>query len=174
MLMQEENVLLTQVGPGTPGGELMRRYWHPVLPTQQLDEDPVQAIRILSEDLVLFRDRRGNMGLVGKRCPHRMMDLRFGIPEDEGLRCPYHGWVYDNTGQCIEQPAEPEGSTYYQKIRTTAYPVHEVCGLIFAYTGPGERPRPSVATALNNLASLLQETNRREEAGPLMRRAFCS
>ncbi len=140
MLTREENELLTQVGPGTPGGELMRRYWHPVAAAQQLDEDAVQPVRILSEDLVLFCDRRGNMGLIGKRCAHRMMDMRFGIPEDEGLRCPYHGWMYNTEGTCIEMPLEPPESTFKEKISLPSYPVQEMGGLIWAYLGPEPAP----------------------------------
>ena len=140
MLTQEENKLLTQVGRGTPGGELLRRYWHPVATAQQLDEDPVRAVRILAEDLVLFRDRRGNIGLIGKRCPHRMMDLQFGIPEEEGLRCPYHGWMYDTAGVCIEQPLEPPDSLFKEKVSVPSYPVQEMGGLIWGYLGPEPAP----------------------------------
>jgi 5,5'-dehydrodivanillate O-demethylase len=140
MLTQEENAHLTQVGPGTPGGELMRRYWHPILASATLDEDPVQAVRILGEDLVLFRDGSGRLGLVARRCPHRMMDLSFGIPEPEGLRCPYHGWLYDTAGACLEMPLEPPDSTFKAKITTTAYPVQELGGLIWAYLGPEPAP----------------------------------
>jgi 5,5'-dehydrodivanillate O-demethylase len=140
MLTREDNEQMTQVGPGTPGGELMRRYWHPVAATQQLDDDPVQAVRILSEDLTLFRDRRGNIGLVGQRCPHRMMDLRFGIPEDEGLRCGYHGWMFDTNGICVETPLEPPDSTFKDKISLQSYPVQETGGLIWAYLGPEPAP----------------------------------
>jgi 5,5'-dehydrodivanillate O-demethylase len=140
MLTQEENELLTQVGAGTPGGDLMRRYWHPVAATSQLDDDPVRSVRILGEDLVLFRDRSGNLGLIAQRCPHRMMDLRFGIPEDEGLRCPYHGWMYDTSGRCIETPLEPPDSTFKERITTLAYPVQELGGLVWAYLGPEPAP----------------------------------
>lgn len=140
MLTQADNEMMTQVGPGTPGGELLRRYWHPVAATQQLDDDPVVAVRILSEDLVLFRDRHGNMGLVGKRCPHRMMNLRFGIPEEDGLRCPYHGWMFDTSGACIEQPLEPADSTFKNRVSIPAYPVQELGGLIWAYLGPEPAP----------------------------------
>ncbi|MBV9323680.1 MAG: Rieske 2Fe-2S domain-containing protein [Chloroflexi bacterium] len=102
---------MTRIGPGTACGDLMRRYWQPVAASVQLDVNPVQKLRILGEDLVLYRDRQGKVGLVGPRCPHRAVDLQFGIPEDEGLRCPYHGWMFDGTGRCIEQPLEPPDST---------------------------------------------------------------
>ena len=140
MLTQQENELLTQVGPDTAGGNLMRRYWHPVSATVQLDDDPVREVRILGEDLVLFRDRSGNLGLIGRRCPHRMMDLRFGIPEEEGLRCPYHGWMFDTAGACVEMPLEPPDSMFRQKITTLSYPVQELGGLVWAYLGPEPAP----------------------------------
>src|SRR5205814_3954065 len=111
VLTPEENELLTKVGPGTPMGDLMRRYWQPIAASVQLKEEPVRAIRLLGEDLVLYRDESGGLGLIGNKCAHRRVDLRFGIPTPEGLRCPYHGWHYDATGQCIEMPYdEAEGN----------------------------------------------------------------
>ena len=115
MLTTAENEMLTRVGPGTPCGELMRRYWHPIAPTVQLEDDPVRKVRILGEDLVLFRDRGGHLGLIGPRCPHRAMHMEFGIPEEGGLRCPYHGWLFDGTGRCLEQPLAPPTSTFKDK-----------------------------------------------------------
>src|ERR1051325_11315394 len=102
MLSEEENEVLTRVGPGTPMGRLMRWYWHPIAAASQLDENPIRPIRLLGEDLVLYRDRRGKIGLVQAACAHRRVNLVFGIPEEEGVRCPYHGWRYDNTGPCPE------------------------------------------------------------------------
>src|SRR5579875_3323688 len=101
MLSVEDNVRLTAVGPGTPGGELLRRYWQPFLPAKRLDDQPVQRVRLLGEDLVCYRDRRGRVGLIGDRCAHRRVGMHFGIPDEAGLRCPYHGWCYDETGQCV-------------------------------------------------------------------------
>ncbi len=132
MLTKEENEMLTRVGPGTPCGELMRRYWHPIALTVQLEDNLVRKVRILGEDLVLFRDRRGNLGLIGPRCPHRAMHMEFGIPEEVGLRCPYHGWLFDGTGRCLEQPLAPPDSTFKDKVRTTAYKVEEMGG----WSGP--------------------------------------
>src|SRR5262245_19285273 len=100
MLTTAENEMLTRVGRGTPCGELMRRYWQPIVPTVQLEDDPVRKVRILGEDLVLFRDRGGHLGLIGPRCSHRAMHMEFGILEEVGLRCPYHGWLFDGTGRC--------------------------------------------------------------------------
>ena len=102
MLSIEENEMLTKVGAGTPVGELMRRYWHPVATSQEIKENPVKAVRLLGESLTLFQDRQGRLGLIDQRCAHRRVDLKYGIPENEGLRCPYHGWLYDRTGQCLE------------------------------------------------------------------------
>lgn len=140
MLSREENELLTRVGAGTPGGELMRRYWHPVYPEALLDENPVAKVRILGEDLTLYRDRSGNLGLIGERCPHRMTSLSVGIPEAEGLRCCYHGWRFNAAGQCIEQPLEPPESTFKDKIKIKGYPAQALGGLIWAYLGPLPAP----------------------------------
>ena len=140
MLSSEQNERLAKIGPGTPSGELMRRYWHPVAATVILDEDPVQPVRILGEDLTLYRDRQGRLGLIGQRCPHRAFDLRFGIPEEEGLRCPYHGWMFDGSGTCVQQPLEPPDSTYKDRVSIKAYPVQEMGGLVWAYLGPEPAP----------------------------------
>ena len=140
MLSKEENDMLTRVGPGTPCGELMRRYWHPVAVTVQLAENPVRKVRILGEDLVLFRDRSGNLGLIEPRCPHRAMHMAFGIPEEVGLRCPYHGWLFDGTGRCLEQPLAPPDSTFKDRVRIAAYQVQEMGGLVWAYLGPHPAP----------------------------------
>jgi phenylpropionate dioxygenase-like ring-hydroxylating dioxygenase large terminal subunit len=99
MLSQEENHQLTAVGGGTPAGELLRRYWHPIAPAVELtDEKPKKKIRVLGEDLVLYRDRNGGYGLVGEHCSHRGVSLYYGFVEDDGIRCPYHGWKYDAAG----------------------------------------------------------------------------
>ncbi|HSX78274.1 MAG TPA: Rieske 2Fe-2S domain-containing protein, partial [Candidatus Saccharimonadia bacterium] len=139
-LSREENEMLTRVGPGTPCGELMRRYWHPVAATVQLADNPVRKVRILGEDLVLFRDRSGNLGLIEPRCPHRAMHMAFGIPEEVGLRCPYHGWLFDGTGRCLEQPLAPPDSTFKDRVRIAAYQVQEMGGLVWAYLGPEPVP----------------------------------
>ena len=140
MLSAELNEKLTRVGPGTPMGRLMRRYWQPVAATAELEKYPVKPVRLLGESLVLFRDVQGRLGLIGDRCAHRLVDLRFGYPVEEGLRCPYHGWTYDMCGQCVAQPAERPDSTFKDKIRLPAYPVQELAGLIFAYLGPEPAP----------------------------------
>ena len=140
MLSVQENQRLTQVGPGTPMGELMRRYWHPVAATAEMDREPTKAVRLLCEDLVLFKDRSGTLGLIQQSCPHRRVNLLYGIPEQTGLRCPYHGWLFDETGRCLEMPAEAPDSTFKDRVTALTYPVQELHGLIFAYLGPQPAP----------------------------------
>jgi phenylpropionate dioxygenase-like ring-hydroxylating dioxygenase large terminal subunit len=141
MLTAEQNDLLTRTGPGTPAGKLMRRYWQPAALVDELsDTRPLKPVRLLGENLVMFRDDKGRYGLVERACPHRGTDLAFGRLEQGGLRCAFHGWLFDVTGQCLETPAEPEGSRMCANIRHKAYPVVEKSGVLFAYLGPGEPP----------------------------------
>jgi 5,5'-dehydrodivanillate O-demethylase oxygenase subunit len=141
MLTREENELLTRVGRGTPCGGLLRRYWHPVAAAGELTEEkPIKAVKILGEELVVYRDKRGQHGSVGEHCPHRLASLAYGRVDDEGIRCPYHGWKFDGTGKCLEQPAEPANSTFKDRIKHVAYPVEVLGGLIFAYLGPEPKP----------------------------------
>jgi len=141
MMSQEQNELLSHVGPGTGAGAVLRQYWQPAALAEELvSSRPVVPVTLLGEELVLFRDNSGNLGLIGRRCPHRGVDLCFGRREDNGLRCPFHGWHFDTSGQCVEQPGEPEGSQMYRNIRTVSYPVVEKNGIIFAFMGEGEPP----------------------------------
>ena len=141
MLTHEENQYLTQVSRGTPCGELLRRYWHPVAAAAELtDEKPIRAVKILNEELVIYRNRQGEYGLVGEHCPHRSASLAYGRVEEEGIRCPYHGWKFDQTGRCLEQPAEPPESTFKDRIKHVAYPVQYLGGLLYAYLGPPPAP----------------------------------
>jgi 5,5'-dehydrodivanillate O-demethylase oxygenase subunit len=140
MLAEELNEQLTQVGPGTPGGELLRRYWWPVAACAELCSRPTKKVRLLGEDLVLFKDRSGQLGLIDEHCPHRRASLVYGIPEPEGIRCPYHGWLLSRDGRCLEQPSEPPASNFKDKVSVSAYPVQELGGLIFAYLGPEPAP----------------------------------
>ena len=140
MLTAEMNQRMTSVMPGTPGGELLRRYWHPVAAVVELKEKATKKVRILGEDLALYRDGSGTYGLLAENCPHRRVSLVYGVPEEEGIRCPYHGWLYDAEGNCLEQPAESPNSTFKDRIHTVAYPVREMGGLLFTYMGPGEAP----------------------------------
>jgi 5,5'-dehydrodivanillate O-demethylase oxygenase subunit len=141
MLTTEENDLLCRVGAGTPMGELMRRYWQPIAATSELtDEQPVKAVRILGEDLALFRDLSDRLGLISLYCPHRLRPLTYGIPEEEGLRCPYTGWLFDIDGRCLDIPFEPEDSTLKYEVRAPAYLAQEMGGLVWAYLGPQPAP----------------------------------
>lgn len=139
MLSTEENDRLARVGPGTPGGELLRRYWVPFLPSAMLDENPVRSVRLLGEDLTCYRDTSGNVGLIGQRCLHRSVDLKWGIPDRDGLRCPYHGWLYGADGRCLDAPLEAEGHAF-GRLKLPAYPVREMGGLLFTYMGPQPAP----------------------------------
>ena len=141
MLTREENETLTRVGRGTPAGEMLRRYWMPAAVAAELTDDkPIKAVRLLGEDLVIYRDKTGRYGLVGEQCPHRRASLAFGRVDEEGIRCPYHGWKFDGAGKCLEQPAEPESGGFKDKITHTAYPVEKLGGLLWAYLGPEPRP----------------------------------
>ncbi len=171
MLSAAENRAITEVGPGTAGGDWLRRYWHPIAISDEwggiktlwqydrqifFKDEPgtvtswgerlgtftgrPTATRILGEDLVIFRDGSGRLGLVGLRCPHRGASMEFGKVRSDGLECFYHGWVFDIEGTCLHQPAEPEDSGFKHKVKHKAYPVQEMGGLIWAYMGPGEAP----------------------------------
>lgn len=141
MISQALNDRITRVEDGTGAGAVLRLYWQPAALSEELAGNrPVVPVRLMGEDLVLFRDNTGALGLIGRRCPHRGVDLCYGRREDNGLRCPFHGWHFDKTGQCVDQPGEPEGSTMHQSIRTAAYPVVEKNGIIWAYMGPGDPP----------------------------------
>jgi len=140
MLTKEQNQRFTQVGPGTPMGNLYRRYWMPFATAAQLHEHPTRAISLLGEHLIAYRDRSGNYGLIQEYCPHRNVNLLWGIPEAEGLRCPYHGWLFDNAGNCLEQPAEAPDSTFKDRVQIQSYPVEELGGMLWAWMGPEPRP----------------------------------
>jgi 5,5'-dehydrodivanillate O-demethylase len=147
MLGDEQNRTLTQVGAGTPMGELLRRYWMPIAAVAELDDKATKPVRLLGEDLVLYRDQAGTYGLLDRHCAHRRADLSYGWVEDCGLRCHYHGWVWDHTGKCLQQPfeetANPE-ARFKDRVRIKAYPVEAKAGLLWAYLGP--LPVPLVPT----------------------------
>ncbi|MFV2009938.1 MULTISPECIES: Rieske 2Fe-2S domain-containing protein [unclassified Micromonospora] len=141
MLRREENERITRSGPGTPLGRLMRAYWQPAALVSEMDpQRPVKPVRLLGEDLVLFKQADGGWALVGRFCAHRGVDLAYGRHEDGGLRCLYHGWLYGPDGRCLEQPAEPPHSTFASKVRIPSYPCVERNGIIFAYLGEGDPP----------------------------------
>jgi phenylpropionate dioxygenase-like ring-hydroxylating dioxygenase large terminal subunit len=129
---------LTRVGPGTPCGELMRRYWQPICLSADLKDLP-KPVKILGEDLIAFRDGQGRAGLLFFRCSHRGASLEYGRVEERGLRCCYHGWLYDVEGNILEMPLEPAPNPFLKQIQQPCYPVREFGGLVFAYMGPLER-----------------------------------
>jgi phenylpropionate dioxygenase-like ring-hydroxylating dioxygenase large terminal subunit len=139
MLSESDNELLTRVGPGTPMGELLRRFWLPVLMAEELPEPdcaPVK-VRLLGEDLVAFRDTSGRLGLMAGRCAHRLAHLYYGRNEENGLRCAYHGWKFDVNGRCVDMPtAQPEEANFKDKVNLKAYTLREAAGILWAYMGP--------------------------------------
>jgi len=144
MLSREDNELISRVGPGTPMGNLMRNYWLPSMLSSELptpDSDPLR-VKLLGEQLIAFRDTRGQVGLMQHNCPHRGASLFFGRSEEEGLRCVYHGWKFDVQGNCIDMPNEPAESDFKHKVKAVAYPTRERNGVIWAYLGPRVDPPP--------------------------------
>ncbi|MGZ9125892.1 MAG: Rieske 2Fe-2S domain-containing protein, partial [Candidatus Binatia bacterium] len=141
MLSREDNDLITQTNPGTPMGNLIRRYWVPALLSEEIPQNDCAPVRVklIGEELVAFRDSQGRIGLIGEHCAHRGTSLFFGRNEECGLRCVYHGWKYDVNGNVLETPAEPGGSDFAKKLHHTAYPTQKANGVIYAYLGPRER-----------------------------------
>lgn len=137
----EANELLTRIGPGTAMGNLMRRYWQPIGAASEMEGRWTRKVRLLGEDLVLFRDRQGRMGLIAEQCPHRRASFLHGIPTQDGIRCPYHGWEFDAQGACLNQPNEVDNPSFRANVATRAYPVEELGGLHFAYLGPLPAPQ---------------------------------
>src|SRR5215207_4576128 len=144
MLKHQDNELLTRTGPGTPMGNLFRRFWLPALLPSELparDSDPIR-FRVLGEDLVAFRDTNGTVGFLANNCPHRGASLFFGRNEEAGLRCVYHGWKFDVEGNCVDMPNEPAESDFKHKVKATAYPSAEWGGFVWIYMGPAEKKPP--------------------------------
>jgi phenylpropionate dioxygenase-like ring-hydroxylating dioxygenase large terminal subunit len=133
-----EDEELARVGPGTACGEYLRRFWQPVILASELGDLP-RRVRILGEDLVAYRDKSGSIGLLELHCPHRGTSLEFGLIGDRGIRCCYHGWLFDCDGTILETPGEPADSTLKDRLFHGAYPVHEYAGLVFAYMGPPDQ-----------------------------------
>jgi phthalate 4,5-dioxygenase oxygenase subunit len=144
MLRQDQNDLLTQTGPGTPMGRMFRSYWIPALVAEELPENdcPPVRVKLLSERLLAFRDSNGRYGLIDEFCAHRGVSLWFGRNEECGLRCSYHGWKFDVTGQCVDIPSEPEGSRFPSKVKLTSYPLVERGGVLWTYMGPPDQQPP--------------------------------
>ncbi|HEX9462182.1 MAG TPA: Rieske 2Fe-2S domain-containing protein [Alphaproteobacteria bacterium] len=141
MVSAETNERMTRIGPGTPAGKLLRMYWQPAALAEELTGPrPVKPVRLLGEDFVLFKDERGRYGLLDRHCAHRRADLVYGRREDGGLRCSFHGWLFDVHGKCLETPGEPDGGNLCQHVRQRAYPAVERSGIVFAYLGEGAPP----------------------------------
>ena len=168
MLTQDDNELLCRVGAGTPMGELLRRFWLPALMAQELPQPDCSPVRIklLGEELIAFRLTSGKVGMIRSACPHRGASLFFGRNEEEGLRCVYHGWKFDESGACVDMPSEPSESNFKHKVHATAYPTDEQAGLVWVYMGPPDRvpemPRMEwmqVPDSHRYLSKYLQECN---------------
>jgi len=168
MLSREENERVTRVGPGTPMGQTMRRYWLPALLAWELPEPdcPPVRVKLLGEELVAFRDSRGRIGLLDERCPHRQASLFLGRNEDCGLRCVYHGWKFDVEGRCVDMMNEPAEVEFSRKIRTGSYPTVEAGGIIWAFLGPPDQrpPLPHFAWTQappthRHVSKVIQESN---------------
>ena len=142
MLSKEQNQQLTQVGPGTPMGNVLRNYWYPIAFTADFEEFPVKKVRLLGEDFALYKMASGDYGIVQEACPHRSASLVYGIVEADGIRCGYHGWCFDTEGNCVDQPAEPAKSTFKGKITAFAGSAQELGGMVWAYIG--EQPAPEL------------------------------
>jgi 5,5'-dehydrodivanillate O-demethylase len=143
MLSHEENLRLSETSAGTPMGELLRRYWYPIAAISDFAQQSTKQVRLLSEDLVLYKDRSGTYGLLALHCPHRRADLSYGLVEECGLRCSYHGWAFDEAGNRVMQPFEDtssDNSAFRDRVHQPAYPVEEMAGLLFAYLGPSPAP----------------------------------
>src|SRR5688572_19779606 len=145
VLTTEDNEILCRVGPGTPMGEVMRRYWLPLMYSWELEaEGSPLRVRLLAENLIAFRTSSGSIGLIQNSCPHRGASLFFGRNEEEGLRCVYHGWKFDTTGQCVDMPSEPPESVFKSKVRATAYAAREAGGVVWAYMGADQDHLPGL------------------------------
>jgi nitrite reductase/ring-hydroxylating ferredoxin subunit len=153
MLSKEDNDLLTRVGPGTAMGELMRQYWVPALPAAEFPspDSPPKRMKLLGENLVMFRDSNGNVGCFKESCPHRGASMFFGRNEEGGLRCVYHGWKFDTTGACIDMPSEPAESNFKNKVRITNYPARDVNHMVWVYMGHAKEPPPFPEFEINTI-----------------------
>ncbi|MEO0321472.1 MAG: Rieske 2Fe-2S domain-containing protein [Myxococcota bacterium] len=140
MLTEETNDELTRVGPGTPMGEVLRHYWYPVAMVRELEEKRTKRVRLLGEDFVVYRQRNGEYGIVAERCPHRGASLAYGMVEEDGIRCSYHGYKFDLTGKCTDMPNFPPESPYRRKMCAKMGEAQALGGLVFAYVGQGEAP----------------------------------
>ncbi len=153
MLPKEDNEILARVGPGTPMGNLLRQYWFPAIPSFELPSPdcPPIRVRLLGEDMVAYRDSENRVGLFTQACPHRGASMFFGRNEESGLRCVYHGWKFDITGECVDMPSEPPESNFKSKVKIKAYHARDVNHVIWVYMGPRETPPPFPKFEINTL-----------------------
>src|SRR5271168_1739720 len=166
MTTPEQNDFLTLTGPGTPMGALMRRYWIPALLSSEIPEPdcPPVRVKLLGERLIAFRDSQGRVGVMDEFCAHRGVSLWFGRNEENGLRCPYHGWKYDVTGACVEVPSEPVESGFCKKIKLASYPAAELGDVIWIYMGPPDlAPAPPAFEWTRLAATHTYFSKRRQE-----------
>ena len=140
MLTAEQNDELTEIAPGTPVGELLRRYWYPICFTRELEEFPVKHAKLLGEDWAVYKTASGQYGVVPEACPHRRASLAYGVVEANGIRCPYHGWLFGLDGECLEQPAERDETNFQDRVRVKAGKAQELGGLVWVYVGPDPAP----------------------------------
>jgi nitrite reductase/ring-hydroxylating ferredoxin subunit len=159
MMTQEENNLLTQTGRGTPCGELMRRYWQPAALSEELSSDRPLPVQLFGEELILFRDAQGKPALIGRYCAHQGVDMIYGRVEPVGIRCMYHGWLFDTCGKVIVRGGWVEGGEKRMAVGQPAYPCVEAGGLIFTYLGPGEAPALVNLPAPSTLTKCLLDEN---------------
>jgi 5,5'-dehydrodivanillate O-demethylase len=143
VLTAEQNDELTDIAPGTPMGELLRRYWYPVAFTRELEEFPVKHAKLLGEDWAVYKTVSGRYGIVPEACPHRRASLAYGVVESNGIRCPYHGWLFGLDGECLEQPAERDETNFRERVRVRAGKAQEMGGLVWAYVGPDTEQTPA-------------------------------
>src|ERR1700693_2839827 len=163
MLTHEQGELLTRTGPGTPTGGLLRRYWIPILLAAELPENecPPVRVKVLSERLLAWRDSRGRYALSDEFCAHRGVSLWFGRNEDNGLRCPCHGWKYDHAGQCVDVPSEPPESGFCKRIKLKSYPLVESGGVLWTYMGPSDAERALPALEWAELPATHRDSSKR-------------
>ena len=140
MLTVEQNNELTQIGPGTPMGELLRRYWYPIAFEQDFDTLPSKTVRLLSEDWTLYKTPSGKYGIIGEKCAHRRASLTYGVVHEDGIRCGYHGWKFGFDGQCLEQPAEADNQNFRERVKMKSGKAEVMGGMVWVYVGPDPAP----------------------------------
>jgi 5,5'-dehydrodivanillate O-demethylase len=165
MLTVEQNNELTQVGPGTPMGELLRRYWYPIAFEQDFDSVPSKTVRLLSDNWTLYKTPSGKYGIIGEKCAHRRASLTYGVVHEDGIRCGYHGWKYDFDGQCTEQPAEADNQNFRDRVKMKSGKAQTMGGMVWVYVGPDPRPSCPRFDVFVRTASATSATRRSRATG---------